>query len=630
MIRFPIPLLLSLGLFSFVRTNTSSDEPQNDTASIPVALYVNDSKPVGNMIVQFHVADEDLVRVQNKSNPMGEPKKSCAQLVSVLCVDNYSAQQEQQQGWYYDGIYERCFSYNWTLCGNLDSFEVPYDTQESCESACKVERRRILEISVAQFNVTGDNSTSNVLVEPAIYGAASNATFEETTTQGYEQFYFPIEEKKLEESKASGEEQQKSAEVIGELVPINANSKENEVESKISKENSTESVTVSIIDSVIGKMENNETTTTTMTTTELPYETPKEEEAESQLNVTAAELKKFESGKVASEGIKANETETETVASYPPKIEAAGYKHIPDGEAEKMWTDESGKDAYDDSFIGKDGNMSDIFEINGDPFEDISILNSTTQQTTTTSESTTTTTTATTTSQSTQPTTTTSAQPATTTTIQPNSTVQTTTRENTTLSSTTQIPTTATSVEELEKEGKVVSSEENAEAPYEPEIEKLISKQGETVSMKEMPNLEKKNGTVESINETTTLAAEVIPIIPIKLDDEAKGEKAIDRSDRTLQEYELNQLLQEHEELKKTPLDKIRVNCHQSPLRQLCASGRASQFVFRWEIVDGQCQSFVYGYCWKEFNEPHPRTLDECMHYCLNSSKIVEPFLKIA
>lgn len=46
-----------------------------------MALYVNDSEPIGNMIVQFHVAEEDLVRVQNKSNPMGEPRKSCAQLI---------------------------------------------------------------------------------------------------------------------------------------------------------------------------------------------------------------------------------------------------------------------------------------------------------------------------------------------------------------------------------------------------------------------------------------------------------------------------------------------------------------------------------------------------------------------
>ena len=102
----------------------------------------------------------------------------------------------------------------------------------------------------------------------------------------------------------------------------------------------------------------------------------------------------------------------------------------------------------------------------------------------------------------------------------------------------------------------MVSPDESTKALYKPEIEKLISKQGETVSMKEIPNLERKNETVGSTNETITLAAEVIPIIPIKLEDGAKGEKGIDRSDRVLQEYELNQLLQEHEELKKTPLDK--------------------------------------------------------------------------
>ncbi|CAI5450702.1 unnamed protein product [Caenorhabditis angaria] len=61
----------------------------------------------------------------------------------------------------------------------------------------------------------------------------------------------------------------------------------------------------------------------------------------------------------------------------------------------------------------------------------------------------------------------------------------------------------------------------------------------------------------------------------------------------------------------------LQPECLASPYRLLCQTGKPSQFVYRWEVLDGKCQSFPYGYCWKEHNLPHPRTQAECESYCV-------------
>uniref|UniRef100_A0A8R1HP66 BPTI/Kunitz inhibitor domain-containing protein n=1 Tax=Caenorhabditis japonica TaxID=281687 RepID=A0A8R1HP66_CAEJA len=62
--------------------------------------------------------------------------------------------------------------------------------------------------------------------------------------------------------------------------------------------------------------------------------------------------------------------------------------------------------------------------------------------------------------------------------------------------------------------------------------------------------------------------------------------------------------------------NKESVICTQTAYRLLCPSGAASQFVYRWEKVDGICQSFPYGYCLHEANSAHPRTRAECEQFC--------------
>ncbi|EYB84964.1 hypothetical protein Y032_0306g1977 [Ancylostoma ceylanicum] len=62
---------------------------------------------------------------------------------------------------------------------------------------------------------------------------------------------------------------------------------------------------------------------------------------------------------------------------------------------------------------------------------------------------------------------------------------------------------------------------------------------------------------------------------------------------------------------------KEKVLCTPSPYRYICKRGMPSQFVYRWSKADsGKCQSFPYGYCLTEWNHPHPRTREECEHYC--------------
>ncbi|CAB3397206.1 unnamed protein product [Caenorhabditis bovis] len=56
--------------------------------------------------------------------------------------------------------------------------------------------------------------------------------------------------------------------------------------------------------------------------------------------------------------------------------------------------------------------------------------------------------------------------------------------------------------------------------------------------------------------------------------------------------------------------------CSKTDYRFRCPSGKPSQFVYRWELVDGKCQSFPYGYCWQESNHAHPRTRLECELFC--------------
>uniref|UniRef100_A0A0K0CT06 BPTI/Kunitz inhibitor domain-containing protein n=1 Tax=Angiostrongylus cantonensis TaxID=6313 RepID=A0A0K0CT06_ANGCA len=58
------------------------------------------------------------------------------------------------------------------------------------------------------------------------------------------------------------------------------------------------------------------------------------------------------------------------------------------------------------------------------------------------------------------------------------------------------------------------------------------------------------------------------------------------------------------------------VLCKQSTYRYLCESGMPSQFVYRWTMNAGKCQSFAYGYCLFEWNHPHPRTAEECEMLC--------------
>ncbi|CAD6189711.1 unnamed protein product [Caenorhabditis auriculariae] len=61
---------------------------------------------------------------------------------------------------------------------------------------------------------------------------------------------------------------------------------------------------------------------------------------------------------------------------------------------------------------------------------------------------------------------------------------------------------------------------------------------------------------------------------------------------------------------------KALVVCGKTPYKLRCQTGLPSQFVYRWEFVNGVCQSFPYGYCWKEKNIAHPRTKEECELYC--------------
>ncbi|CAI2352748.1 unnamed protein product [Caenorhabditis sp. 36 PRJEB53466] len=62
--------------------------------------------------------------------------------------------------------------------------------------------------------------------------------------------------------------------------------------------------------------------------------------------------------------------------------------------------------------------------------------------------------------------------------------------------------------------------------------------------------------------------------------------------------------------------NKEAVVCAQTAYRLVCPSGNPSQFVYRWEKVDGVCQSFPYGYCLHEKNSAHPRTRAECEQFC--------------
>ncbi|KAK5972409.1 hypothetical protein GCK32_008370, partial [Trichostrongylus colubriformis] len=58
------------------------------------------------------------------------------------------------------------------------------------------------------------------------------------------------------------------------------------------------------------------------------------------------------------------------------------------------------------------------------------------------------------------------------------------------------------------------------------------------------------------------------------------------------------------------------VLCSRTTYRFLCESGMPSQFVYRWEMENGTCQSFPYGYCLSEWNHPHPRSYNECEQLC--------------